>query len=301
MDVSGVLADKGYAVGWSAVRLMPETAARATFAAGADTAYRRDGRPVQQLRANLRVVRPELTTPELEVLVRQGLRSYARYWCEVFRLPTWSESDVVDRLVTHGAQRLDQAVADKRGAVVALGHLGNWDHLAAWGMTRGYRITTVAERLKPEALFRRFLEFREGLGLEVVAAEGDAAISRKLTDCLTNGGVVPLLVDRNLGETGVAVRFFDREVTLPAGPAVLARRTNAVLLPAWSWYDQTHTHLHVDEPLALPDDGSLRDAVAVAMQDFANRLERVVRKHPQDWHVLQRIWPSVDPLPRGDA
>jgi len=298
MDVSGVVVDKGYALGWSAVKLMPEPAARSVFAAGAELAYRRDDRPVQQLRANLRVVKPELTTPELEALVRQGLRSYARYWCEVFRLPTWSERDVLRRLVTHQAERLDQAVADRRGAVVALGHLGNWDHLAAWGMTRGYRITTVAERLKPEALFRRFLEFREGLGLEVVAAEGDSAISRKLTDCLTNSGVVPLLVDRNLGDTGVAVRFFDRDVTLPAGPAVLARRTGAVLLPAWSWYDDTHTHLHVDAPLALPETGPLRDAVAVAMQDFADRLAQVVREHPQDWHVLQRIWPSVDPLPR---
>jgi KDO2-lipid IV(A) lauroyltransferase len=285
----------GYRAGWSIVRHLPEPAANRLFAGAADGAYRRNGRLVQQLRANLHVAVPSLTSPELDALTRRALRSYARYWCEVFRLPQWSRTEILDRIVTHDDHLLFEAVDRGQGVVVVLGHCGNWDHLGAWATVSGIRVTTVAERLKPEQLFDRFLAFRESLGLEVLPNVGDDSLSTTLGDRLRAGGVVALVADRDLSGKGVEVDYLGRATTMPVGPALLARRTGAEVLSASSWYDSTHTHLRIEPQIPVPTDVPVRVSVKQATQEFARRLESHVRTHPEDWHMLQRVWDDVRP------
>lgn len=294
-DLGSRASDLGYQAGWSVVRHLPEPVANRMFATAADSAFRRNGRLIQQLRANLQVAAPQLTTPELEALTKRAMRSYARYWCEVFRLPQWSRAEIHDRLITHDAHLLFEAVDRGKGVVVVLGHCGNWDHLAAWATTSGLKVVTVAERLKPEALFDRFVAFRESLGLEVLPNVGDDSLSSTLQDRLRAGHVLALVADRDLSGKGIAVDYFGRTTTMPAGPALLARRTGAEILSAGSWYDATHTHLVIQPELPVPTDVPIRTAVQQVTQAFAHRLEALVREHPQDWHMLQRVWDDVRP------
>jgi lauroyl/myristoyl acyltransferase len=166
-DLRARAVDLGFAAGWSAVKSLPEPVATRAFRAFADAAASRNGKGTQQLRRNLRRVVPQATARELDDLVGQGLRSYARYWLETFRLPRMDRDAVVARTSEHttGAEHIDAAARAGKGIVMALPHMGNWDVAALWVINHGYQFTTVAERLKAESLFDSFVAFRESLGM----------------------------------------------------------------------------------------------------------------------------------------
>ena len=167
------LVEFGFVAGWRAVRALPQPVAAALFRAGADRMYRRRGPGVQRLAANLRrVVGPELPEAEFEELVRAGLRSYARYWLEVFRLPSLSREQILRGFRLDGEDEFVRAVSAGRGVIVALPHSGNWDAAGAWVAAHGWPLTTVAERLKPEGLYQRFVAFRNRLGIRSFPRRG---------------------------------------------------------------------------------------------------------------------------------
>lgn len=172
---------------------------------------------------------------ELDELVRRGLRSYARYWMEAFRLPALSREQILATFRLDQEELLSSAVAAGRGVVIALPHAGNWDAAGAWVAANGWPITTVAERLKPEGVYERFLAFRQRLGMEILPTQGgERPAFDVLVDRLRAGAVVPLLADRDLSARGVEVDFFGARTRMPAGPALLALRTGAPLYVASS-------------------------------------------------------------------
>jgi KDO2-lipid IV(A) lauroyltransferase len=255
--------------------------AQRLFRAGADLASRRGGRAVDQLRSNLARVAPEA---DLDALVREALRSYARYWCEVFRLPVTSTSRVVSGMHTVGEERLRASVAGGRGTILALPHSGNWDHAGAWCTATGVPFTTVAERLRPESLYDRFVAFRESLGMEVVPLTGGSRPPFVvLAERLRAGGMLCLLADRDLSARGIDVRFFGATARMPAGPAALALRTGATLLPVTLSFTPDGWHC-VFHPAVPPTD------IRTMTQQVADAFEEGIRAHPADWHMLQRLW-----------
>ena len=294
------LADAGYAAGWAAVKRLPEPLARAVFAAGGDLAVRRAGRGVRQLRANLAVATGgRLDDAALDALTRRAMRSYARYWREAFRLPAMDAGHVLADARLDGQEHLDAARAAGRGIVVALPHSGNWDVAGLW-LVRwlGGPFLTVAERLRPESLYRRFVAYREGLGMRVVPLTGgDRPSSTVLREWLTGGGTVCLLVDRDLSGAGVPVTFFGRPTTMPGGPALLAAQTGAALLPAVCRFDGAGWRFVVHPPVTVDGPGRLRDRVTGAMQQVADAFAAGIAEQPEDWHVLGRIWAGVGPDP----
>jgi phosphatidylinositol dimannoside acyltransferase len=288
----------GYLGAWRAVGRLPEQRAHGGFARLADRLHARDGRGVQMLRANLAVVRPELADDELEDLVRAGMRSYLRYWAEAFRLPRWPVDDLVARTVTVGEHRLRAPYAEGRGVLAVLPHQGNWDWAGAWACATGMPLLTVAERLRPERLYDEFVAFREGLGMRILPLTGGEDPSDLLEQCLAAGGFVCLLADRHLDGAAVDVELCGRQVRLPVGPAVLARRTGAALVPATTAYDGPRLRItfhptievdHGDTDLSLP------------MQSVADAFTSALRADPQDWHMMQRIFDDTGPRPRGAA
>ncbi|MEU4371178.1 phosphatidylinositol mannoside acyltransferase [Micromonospora chersina] len=288
------LTEAGYVAGWRLVRALPGPVVAAAFRAGADSAHRRGGKGTSRLRANLRrVVGPELPEAELDRLVRAGLRSYARYWMEAFRLPSLSRQQILSGFHLDGQEMLAADVAAGRGAVVALPHAGNWDAAGAWVAATGWPITTVAERLKPEGVYERFLAFRQGLGMEILPTTGgDRPAFDVLVDRLRAGAVVPLLADRDLSARGVEVEFFGGRTRMPPGPALLALRTGAPLYVASLWYEPDRAHAALEGPLELPDpDSAPLDArVRTVTQRIADGLAAGIARHPEDWHMLQRMW-----------
>jgi phosphatidylinositol dimannoside acyltransferase len=287
------LVEVGFAAGWRLVRALPLPVAWALFNRAAGRAYRRNGPGTQRLRRNLRrVAGPQLPEAELEELLRAGLRSYARYWMEAFRLPSRSREQFI------AGFRLDQydelaAVLEKGdGVILALPHVGNWDAAAAYLVSKGHRLITVAERLKPEGVFDQFVAYREKLGMEVLPLTGgQRAPLDVLAEKAGEGYAVALLADRDLSARGVEVRFFGGRTRMPPGPALLALRTGAPLYAVDLWFTagQTVGRLRAIE---MPDRsaGALDVRVKLVTQRLADAFEAGIAEHPQDWHMLQKLW-----------
>ncbi|MEU8300112.1 phosphatidylinositol mannoside acyltransferase [Micromonospora sp. NPDC048909] len=288
------LTELGYVAGWRVIRALPRPLVAAAFRAGADRTHRRGGGGTDRLRANLRrVVGPDLPEAEFDALVRRALRSYARYWMEAFRLPALSREQILAGFRLDGEELLAADVAAGRGAVVALPHAGNWDAAGAWVAATGWPITTVAERLKPEGVYERFLAFRQSLGMEILPTHGGARPAFDvLVDRLRAGAVVPLLADRDLSARGIEVDFFGARTRMPAGPALLALRTGAPLYVASMWYEPDAAHAALEGPLPVPgpDEGPLDQRVRMLTQRVADAFAAGIARHPEDWHMLQRMW-----------
>jgi phosphatidylinositol dimannoside acyltransferase len=285
-----------YAAGWRVVRALPTPLARGLFAVAADLAVRRRGRGVVRLRENLRrVVGPD---PDLDPLVRRAMRSYLRYFLEAFRLPSMSREQILGSFRLGGHEMLGADVAAGRGSVVALPHGGNWDMAGAWVAAMGWPICTVAERLKPEGLYRRFLDFRQSLGMEIVPLTGGARPPLDLLlEKLAKGYVVPLLADRDLPGRGVGVDFFGARTTMPPGPALLAIRSGAPLYAVDMWYERDAPVGQLYGPLPVPE-GRLAERVRALTQALADHFAAGIARHPEDWHMLQRMW--REPAMAGD-
>ncbi len=290
--MTGRAAEYGYAAGWRLVRTLPEPMAAALFRTGADLACRRGGAGVARLAGNLRrVVGPDLPDDEFRALVRDALRSYARYWLESFRLPSRSPAELASGFALEGEHWLKADVAAGRGAIVALPHAGNWDAAGAWVVANGMPLTTVAERLRPEALYQRFVAYRERLGMEIVPTHGgERAPVDLLADRLGKSHVVPLLADRDLSARGVEVTFFGGRTRMPAGPAILALRTGAPLYTTTMWYEPDQPRGRLAGPLPVPTEGTMAERIAVLTQRVADGLAAGIAEHPADWHMLQRMW-----------
>ena len=284
----------GYLGAWRAVGRMSEPRAQRLFARHADRADRRDGRGVQTLRANLAVVRPDLDDDGLEELVRAGMRSYLRYWAEAFRLPRWPVDDLVSRTLTRDEPRLRTPYDQGRGVLAVLPHQGNWDWAGAWACATGMPVLTVAERLRPERLYDEFVAFREGLGMRILPLTGSADTTAQLERRLREGGFVCLLADRHLGGADVEVTLCGRPVRMPIGPALLAQRTGAALVPSTTAYDGPRLRITFHEEV-LPGDPQR------TTQQVADAFTTALRDDPADWHMLQRIFTGVEPRPRTSA
>jgi len=285
-SVGESLTDWGYAAGWGLVRGMPDPLARGIAVAGARYAAR-DGGP-EQLRKNLARVIGATPADVPEWLMRASLASYARYWREAFRLPTMDHVALARRLdaVFVGAEKFDAALQGGRGAVMALPHSGNWDMAGVWLAQHYGTFTTVAERLKPESLYRRFIEYRESLGFEVLPLTGGIRPPMEvLAERLRENRFVCLMADRDLTRAGVQVNLFGEPTRLPAGPAKLAIETGSPLHPAHIHYEGEDCVVRIGDAL----DTTSGDVGAVT-QALADRFAVNIAAHPQDWHMLQPLW-----------
>jgi phosphatidylinositol dimannoside acyltransferase len=287
------LIELGYAAGWRLVRALPLRAARALFTAAADRALRANGPGTQRLRRNLRqVAGPQMPDAELEELVRAGLRSYARYWMEAFRLPSQTREQFLAGFRVVQDDELHKVMADGKGMILALPHVGNWDAAAAWLVSHGHKLVVVAERLKPEGVFERFVAYREKLGMEVIPLTGaQRAPLDVLAEKTRQGYAVALLADRDLSRRGVEVEFFGGRTRMPAGPALLALRTGAPLYAVDIWYTDDQAVASITRvPLPAPDEGALDVRAKLVTQRLADAFAAGIAAHPQDWHMLQKLW-----------
>ena len=292
------LTDAGYALGWNLVCRLPESWARRGFQLGADIAWRRQGPAVAVLEGNLRrVLGPEATGQQLRALSRATMRSYSRYWLEAFRLPVLPAERIMAGMHCLGEERLQDNIKAGRGVIVALPHMGNYEQAGFWIINRGVgSFTTVAERLKPDSLFRRFLQFREGLGFEVLPATGGASRFGVLAQRLRAGRLVCLVSDRDVTGGGIEVEFFGEKARMMGGPAALAVQTGAALLPVTLWFDGPGWGAEIHEEIPVPARGTRREKVAAMTQPVAEVYEAGIRAHPQDWHMLQRVFVAdLDP------
>jgi lauroyl/myristoyl acyltransferase len=294
-----------YVLGWKATCRVPRRWAEWVFREIADWLWWRQGPAVRQLETNLarvipaaRQARPDGAAIDLRRLSQQGMRSYLRYWLEVFRLPVISAEEILGRMRCTGEEKTAfRHMAAGRGVIFALPHVGNWEHAGAWIVLRGAgKFTTVAERLSQESLYDRFVAFRESLGMEVLPHSGGPSRFGVLARRLRAGGLVCLLCERDLTGSGIEVEFFGEPARMMGGPAALAIHTGAALMPVTLWYDGPCWGAHIHPEIDVPADGDRGGKVTAITQELARVFEVAIAQHPEDWHMLQKVFVAdLDP------
>jgi lauroyl/myristoyl acyltransferase len=225
-------------------------------------------------------------------MVDEAFASYARYWAESLRLPSLDAAEVHAHMTYDRYDRIQASIDAGRGTILALPHLGGWEWAGTQLALTGHLISVVVERLDPPDLFHWFVAFRERLGMRVISVGPRAA--SQCVKALSENHILCLLSDRIVGGTaGVDVEFFGEVTQLPAGPATLALRTGAALLPCAVFFEGRSGHFGaVREPVSDLRSGRLRDDVRLMTQQMASDFEDLIRRAPTQWHLMQPNWPS---------
>lgn len=252
------------------------------------------------LRGNLAVVRPDLAPDDLDRLVKAGVASYARYWAETLRMPDVDAATLEQGLQVTGYEHIRNARANGFGPILALPHLGGWEWAAAYlGRVADVPVSAVVERLRPDDVFEWFTDLRSSYGVRVIPADGSAFTA--LVEAVRALDVVCLLSDRDLAGGGIEVSMFGRSTTLPAGPAMLARRTGAPLHPCAVYFvdadgprSKIGHHCVIGDEIVVDSGARLRPELARVTQELAHALEKMIERAPDQWHVLEPIF-STEP------
>lgn len=250
----------------------------------------------RQVERNLeRVTRGELSQEELRQASGRLFANYGQYWHELFRLRL-NDPAIERDTEAEGYEHIAGPQAEGRGVILALPHLGNWDAAGAWLAGRGHHITVVAEPLEPPELFSWFVEQRRVLGMEVIPLGAGAAGA--LLRALADGGIAALVCDRDLTGDGVEVELFGEPTTMPGGPAVLALRTGAPIVPVGIYFlAEGRRRLRIMPPVPAERRGTVRDDVQRVTQDLARVFEELISAAPDNWLMMQPVWPSDSRAP----
>jgi KDO2-lipid IV(A) lauroyltransferase len=224
---------------------------------------------------------------------RSVMQSYGRYYAEAL----WARGSRVEELRRHtavdGLERIIEARDQGRGMIYGLPHVGNWEAAAPVAVAEKVPVVAVAEKLPNRMITDWFTKMRADFGIEIVLATGGTEVMRKLESALGDNKAVALLSDRDLKGRGVEVEFFGEKTTLPPGPATLALRTGAPVLPVATYFDGDNGYRVVVRPaLPIPEEGTRSEKVLSMTQALAREMESLIREAPEQWHLVQPNWPS---------
>ncbi len=277
-----------YLFAWKVIGVLPEKKAYKLANLVSDRIFKKNGKGVKRLRSNYKRVVPSISNGALQALTKEGMRSYLRYWFDTFRLNKWSKSRIIETTFVVRENLLRDPIETKKGCIIALPHAGNWDHAAAYFCSTGIPITAVVERLKPEAIFKKFLAYRQSIGIEAIShREKTIPI---LIERLNQGKLVALVADRDMSRNGIEVNFLGGVAKMPAGPAILAIKTGSPLVTAYIRYLDKGIEITFDETIKLPISGSEDEQVRIVTQSMADNFAKRIKDSLVDWHMLQRIW-----------
>ena len=277
-----------YLFAWKLIALLPEISAYKLADYVSDRIYKKNGKGIKRLRGNYGRVMPEYSPQKLEELTKLGMRSYLRYWFDTFRLSKWSKNRIISTTQVIRENLLRDPIQSKQGCIVALPHAGNWDHAAAYFCSTGITLTAVVEKLKPEAIFKKFLAYRESIGIEAISHKEKTIPI--LTERLQAGKLIALVADRDMSRNGIEVNFFGKTSKMPSGPAILAIKTGAPLITAYVRYTSGGIEIIFDETLKPTNSGSEEEQIKIITQSMADNFAKRIKENPVDWHMLQRIW-----------
>jgi KDO2-lipid IV(A) lauroyltransferase len=277
-----------YLFAWKLIGVLPEKSAYKLSKVISDRIYRKNGKGVKRLRGNYQRVMPNMSEREIEDLTKDGMRSYLRYWFDTFRLNKWSKSRIIETTFVVRENLLRDPIATKQGCIIALPHAGNWDHAAAYFCSTGITLTAVVEKLKPEAIFKKFLAYRQSIGIEAISHKEKTIPI--LMERLNEGKLIALVADRDMSRNGIEVNFLGGVAKMPAGPAILALKTGAPLVTAYIRYLEKGIEITFDETIKLPVAGSEDEQIKIVTQSMADNFAKRIKASPVDWHMLQRIW-----------
>ena len=221
--------------------------------------------------------------PEVARVARRAFQNYGRMLMDFLLLGSLSPAELIARMSDDGRQNLDAAVARGRGVIMAVPHMGSWDMAGSYAGALGYRISAVAETF-PGSLNDAVVATRQRFGLHVITL-GRAAV-RAITEALQANRIVALLCDLEQGP-GVDVRFFGRRAVVPGGPAALAIKTGAALLPACQYgLSPGRYHVHLEAALSVGE-AETKEAL---MQRVTGRFEEFIKERPDQWYAFRPVF-----------
>ncbi len=282
----------GYQILSFVARLLPQRLGNSIFRFFGKVAGRlnQDRRNMVERHLN-RIKNSDLDSKKMQKSIDEVFASYATYWFQSFRLPGMTSEQILKDFEYEGEENLAEALRSEVGPIMVLPHLGGWEWAAFWiTKVRGITLNAVVEPLEPPEVFEWFQEFRSSLGMKVIPL-GVSAGSEVVT-ALKSKEMVVLLCDRHVGGAGVEVEFFGEKTLLPSGPATLALRTGAPLCPAAVYIQGNGVYGILRPLLKVERQGRLRDDVQRITQELAYEFETLIRKAPEQWHLLQPNWPS---------
>ena len=277
-----------YLFAWKVIGVLPEKSSYKLANIISDQIYNKNGKGVKRLRSNYQRVVPNISDSQLDKLTKDGMRSYLRYWFDTFRLNKWSKSRIIETTFVIRENLLRDPVETKKGCIIALPHAGNWDHAAAYFCSTGIPLTAVVEKLKPEAIFKKFLAYRQSIGIEAISHKEKTIPI--LMDRLNEGKLIALVADRDMSRNGIEVNFLGGIAKMPAGPAILAIKSGSPLVTAYIRYLDNGIEITFDETIKLPIAGNEEEQVRKITQSMADNFAKRIKDSPVDWHMLQRIW-----------
>ena len=244
----------------------------------------------QAVMDNMRHVLPQSTSHQRRNIARRVIRNMLKNYYDVVRLPHMKREDVLDMISSiEGLEHLEAAMKAGKGVLVTGGHIGNFTVVAQLAVVLGYKTATVAEDVKPEKLYRYISELRSHFGVEHIKI-GSAQI-RTIFKFLREGGMLLLACDRDVSDNGLPVQFFDAPADLPSGPVVLSLRMKVPLRPCFTRrLPNSKSTLVIYPPMEWEVTGDNDLDVQVNMPKLVHMLEEFVRKAPDQWVVLQRVW-----------
>lgn len=297
MNLKSSAIDASYWLGWHLIWRLPTRISYWLFKQVAFILWKREITGVRQLEMNLARVHGYVATdPRIRKLSLITLQSYMRYYCETFLLPKWNKEKILRTVQTENVEPIETALKSG-GVVLCLPHLANWDLAGAWAALYFGSVCTVAERLRPEGVFQKFLAMRAALGVKLMPLTGEGGTYEFLRDHVIQGELVALLGDRDVAKSGMNNQFFGHRATIPIGAALLALETGRPLFTCAPWYDGETMVITFDNEIEFdrsPVQGRerLRRAQEVTGQILGN-LETHIVAHSDNWHQLQPIWPDL--------
>jgi phosphatidylinositol dimannoside acyltransferase len=256
------------------------------------------------LRDNLRHVVPGIRERPLDHLVRRNVRNLTHCWVDVMEMSS-PRTNLPSRIDIDSLEHMEDAIARGNGVVVASMHFGSWEvGLAGWNKMGG-KMALLAEVLRPARLFDRVVGARGAQGVHVIPIDTEsmreggvqvarrlgAASMREVFKVLKSGGVVAMALDRDLIGNGEPMEFFGQPAPIPVGAVEIAIRAGAAVVPIILFRNKYRVHAVVHPEIRYapdqPRDAEVRKTAQVLLRIF----EQAIREHPEQWHVLDPIWP----------
>jgi phosphatidylinositol dimannoside acyltransferase len=242
---------------------------------------------------NQRRLLPGASRRQVAHSARRAAIVVAKNYYDLFRLPSMSREQLLSYIDVRGLEHLAQLHARGKGVIIVAPHLGSYNLVPSYVSALGYETVAVVEHIRDSRLHEYFFRLRANQGVQLLTTGPEDV--RNILRALRAGKVVLMLADRNVGTSSDAVTFFDERTMLPAGPALIARRTGAALLPAYSYRVGNTRSVAVAWPeVRLPEIiGSVEQRRAADTQAVASLLEKMIHEAPDQWAILQPVWPRA--------
>jgi KDO2-lipid IV(A) lauroyltransferase len=270
---------------------MPPWASYALASAIGSIAYYCWPRGRRSLHANYRRVLRDASRKEQRRTARRSLVNYCKYLVDFVRFPRLEAGKLVSSVDAESRfEGLNHVLERGKGAVIVCMHFGNWDLGAGAAAARGYPLTVVAETFADPRLDEMVEGARRRLGMKLLKME---KAGPSLLRTLKQNGLLALLIDRPVPGDGVTVTFFGEEVEVPAGPARLALRTGATVVPtafARVAPNRADVTALCDFDIETVATGDVERDIRTLTQAIMDSHERFIRAYPDQWYMFRPMW-----------